>query len=243
MDLAKKYQDGKLAWSPKPEWKDGTVYPLAEDANAAHYLYRTIGSDVTRISQLAFLRLVERGHAFRVEAPTLWDVDFKTAVAQAELEDAMSRYAVLFELAPIGFLALSKSGLILDINIAGAMLLGVNRPFTRGLPLFASLLTVERYPREDPCGASPREASGGIRVSELRTLERTNYPLTLSVDDWGEEMGLTAQAPASLGPDLVCALMHRALEIENLVDEVGCRIRCYCHCFQALLTCLPEATI
>ncbi len=51
------------------------------------YLYRTIGTDVTRISQLAFLRLVERGHAFRLEAPTLWDVDFQTSLAQADLED------------------------------------------------------------------------------------------------------------------------------------------------------------
>ncbi len=51
------------------------------------YLYRTIGSDVSRVSQLAFLRLVERGDAFRLEAPTLWDVDFQTSLAQADLED------------------------------------------------------------------------------------------------------------------------------------------------------------
>ncbi|HVE94196.1 MAG TPA: valine--tRNA ligase [Acidimicrobiales bacterium] len=51
------------------------------------YLYRTIAPDVTQISQLAFLRLVERGQAFRVEAPTLWDVDFQTSLAQADLED------------------------------------------------------------------------------------------------------------------------------------------------------------
>jgi valyl-tRNA synthetase len=42
---------------------------------------------VTRVSQLAFLRLVEKGHAFRLEAPTLWDVDFQTSLAQADLED------------------------------------------------------------------------------------------------------------------------------------------------------------
>jgi valyl-tRNA synthetase len=51
------------------------------------YLYRTIGADVTRVSQLAFLRLVGRGQAFRLEAPTLWDVDFQTSLAQADLED------------------------------------------------------------------------------------------------------------------------------------------------------------
>jgi valyl-tRNA synthetase len=49
--------------------------------------YATIGSRAQRVSQLAFLHLLQRGLAYLIEAPTLWDVDFKTAVAQAELED------------------------------------------------------------------------------------------------------------------------------------------------------------
>jgi valyl-tRNA synthetase len=49
--------------------------------------YATIDRRAQRMSQLAFLRLLERGIAYQLEAPTLWDVDFRTAVAQAELED------------------------------------------------------------------------------------------------------------------------------------------------------------
>ena len=49
--------------------------------------YATIGRRAQRLSQLSFLRLVGRGLAYQLEAPTLWDVDFRTAVAQAELED------------------------------------------------------------------------------------------------------------------------------------------------------------
>jgi valyl-tRNA synthetase len=49
--------------------------------------YATIGKHAQRVSQLMFLRLLDRGLAYQLEAPTLWDVDFKTAVAQAELED------------------------------------------------------------------------------------------------------------------------------------------------------------
>jgi valyl-tRNA synthetase len=49
--------------------------------------YTTIGARARRTSQRAFLRLAERGEAYRAEAPTLWDVDFGTAVAQAELVD------------------------------------------------------------------------------------------------------------------------------------------------------------
>jgi len=49
--------------------------------------YRTIGRDSLHSSQLAFLRNIERGEAYQAMAPTLWDVTFRTAVAQAELED------------------------------------------------------------------------------------------------------------------------------------------------------------
>jgi valyl-tRNA synthetase len=58
--------------------------------------YTTIGARAQGISQRSFLGLLARGQAYQLEAPTLWDVDFQTAVAQAELEDrerpgAMSR--------------------------------------------------------------------------------------------------------------------------------------------------------
>ena len=49
--------------------------------------YATIDRRAQRISQTAFLRLLNRGIAYQLEAPTLWDIDFRTAVAQAELED------------------------------------------------------------------------------------------------------------------------------------------------------------
>jgi valyl-tRNA synthetase len=49
--------------------------------------YATIGRDAQRVSQIMFLRLLAKRLAYQVEAPTLWDVDFRTAVAQAELED------------------------------------------------------------------------------------------------------------------------------------------------------------
>jgi valyl-tRNA synthetase len=48
--------------------------------------YTTIGRASQVISQRAFLRNFARGEAYLQEAPTLWDVTFQTAVAQAELE-------------------------------------------------------------------------------------------------------------------------------------------------------------
>ena len=72
----------------------------AEDERAFEHLWRHIGLSVDwsmtyatidrraqRASQAAFLRLQKRGIAYQLEAPTLWDIDLRTAVAQAELED------------------------------------------------------------------------------------------------------------------------------------------------------------
>ena len=49
--------------------------------------YRTIDDHSQRVAQRAFLRNLARGEAYQAEAPTLWDVTFRSAVAQAELED------------------------------------------------------------------------------------------------------------------------------------------------------------
>ena len=49
--------------------------------------YRTIGDEAQTAAQRAFLRNIARGEAYQADAPTLWDVTFRTAVAQAELED------------------------------------------------------------------------------------------------------------------------------------------------------------
>ena len=50
-------------------------------------VYTTIGERARRVSQRAFLRNLAAGHAYQQDAPTLWDIDERTAVAQAEMED------------------------------------------------------------------------------------------------------------------------------------------------------------
>jgi len=52
-----------------------------------NYTYQTIDKRARTVSQRAFLRNLKRGEAYQAEAPSLWDVTFRTAVAQAELED------------------------------------------------------------------------------------------------------------------------------------------------------------
>ncbi|GIU84137.1 MAG: valine--tRNA ligase [Acidimicrobiales bacterium] len=90
----------------------------AEDEKAFEHLWRMLGLSVdwtqtyatidehcSRVSQRAFLRNLRRGEAYQAEAPVLWDVDFRTAVAQAELEDREvpgAYHRILFTLAESG---------------------------------------------------------------------------------------------------------------------------------------------
>ena len=49
--------------------------------------YSTISPTAIKISQASFLDLVRKGLCRSVESPTMWDIDFQSAVAQAEIED------------------------------------------------------------------------------------------------------------------------------------------------------------
>ncbi len=55
--------------------------------------YATIDDRSRGVAQRSFLDLFAKGHVYQVEAPTMWDVDFCTAVAQAEVEDRQRRGA------------------------------------------------------------------------------------------------------------------------------------------------------
>ncbi len=49
--------------------------------------YRTIDAHCRRTAQLSFLDLHERGQVYQTLSPAMWDADFATAIAQAEVED------------------------------------------------------------------------------------------------------------------------------------------------------------
>jgi amino acid adenylation domain-containing protein len=76
-------------------------------------------------------------------------------------------------------------------------------------PLFTSLLNY-RYSGGRGDAQEAEQAGEGVRG--IRVRERTNYPVTLSVDDLGEEFALTAQVAAPADAERVCRLMHSALE-------------------------------
>jgi amino acid adenylation domain-containing protein len=77
-------------------------------------------------------------------------------------------------------------------------------------PLFSALLNYRHSPTAAGTHSqeSPRAWKG---IEAMRIEERSNYPFTLSVTDFGEGFSCAAQAPASVGPLRVCRYMHTAL--------------------------------
>jgi valyl-tRNA synthetase len=84
----------------RPNFIDLCLNLTAEDEKVFKDLWRRIGLSVDwqqeystidkhsiQIAQQSFVDLFARRHVYMLEAPTMWDVDFQTAVAQAELED------------------------------------------------------------------------------------------------------------------------------------------------------------
>jgi len=49
--------------------------------------YATIDAHCRLVSQMSFLDLVRQNRVYSIESPTMWDVDFQTALAQADVED------------------------------------------------------------------------------------------------------------------------------------------------------------
>ncbi|WP_427144638.1 condensation domain-containing protein, partial [Rhizobium leguminosarum] len=82
-------------------------------------------------------------------------------------------------------------------------------------PLFSALLN---YRHNTPAMAGEGTSDVLSGMEWLGDEERTNYPLTLSVDDFGQELGLTADAVEPISADRICGYMQRALE--QLVDAL-----------------------
>ncbi|MBC8943728.1 Amino acid adenylation [Xenorhabdus indica] len=82
----------------------------------------------------------------------------------------------------------------------------------RGTPLFSALLNY----RHNSLSASSDEPFEGIEF--LDGQERTNYPFGLSVEDFGEVLGLTASVVPPFEPERIWGYMQQALE--SLVDAL-----------------------
>ena len=89
-----------------------------------------------------------------------------------------------------------------------------------GVPLFNSLLNYRHNVLSVEDASRPGMEFQGAQ-------ERTNYPFALSVEDFGEALGLTAQVAQPLLPETICGYMQRALEslVEALEQDAETPVR------------------
>lgn len=66
-------------------------------------------------------------HELRVHQIELDMQNEELREVQIELEDSRRKYFELYNLAPVGYLTLDKNGIILEVNLAGASILGVEK--------------------------------------------------------------------------------------------------------------------
>jgi valyl-tRNA synthetase len=167
--------------------------------------YTTIGRRAQRVSQRSFLRLLEAGEAYQAEAPTLWDIGFQTAVAQAELEDrehAGAWHRISFHDAAGGRLSVETTRPEL---LPACVALVVHPEDERYRPLVGSTATSPVFGVEVPVLAHPaaeRERGTGIAMcctfgdlADVRWWRELRLPTRTVI---GRDGRLLPDAPAGL---------------------------------------------
>ncbi|HEV3049978.1 MAG TPA: amino acid adenylation domain-containing protein, partial [Longimicrobium sp.] len=162
----------------------------------AQVLARISGRSDVVFGTLLFGRMQGGEGADRVMGPFINTLPVRIGVAEDSAEVAVRRtHALLADL-----LRHEHASLALAQRSSG-----VAAP----APLFTSLLNY-RYSgarKGSPEAGQPREGVRGVRAEE-----RTNYPVTISVDDLGDEFVLGAQVAAPAEAARVCRMMRTALE-------------------------------
>ncbi|KAG0211800.1 hypothetical protein BGX28_007390 [Mortierella sp. GBA30] len=77
-----------------------------------------------------------------------------------------------------------------------------------GVPLFSAILNY-RHNTEAPLKDAGTTDTG---IEAIGGVERTNYPFTMSIEDFGSSLGLTSQAVQPYDPSRICGYMQQALQ-------------------------------
>ncbi|HEY5165103.1 MAG TPA: valine--tRNA ligase, partial [Acidimicrobiia bacterium] len=199
--------------------------------------YTTIGKASQRISQRGFLHLLARGEAYQAEAPTLWDVDFRTAVAQAELEDRETPGAYH----AVRFHRPSGDPVVIETTrpelIPACVALVAHPDDTRYQPLFGSVVRTPLFDVEVPVVAhplaDPEKGSGIAMICTFGDLTDVTWWRELDlparpVIDWDGRLKadppdvITADAGRAAYADLAGKTIRQAQRrVVELLGEAG----------------------
>jgi signal transduction histidine kinase len=182
-------------------------------------------------------------HELQVHGEEITAQNEQLKKTQGELEQARDRYADLYDFAPIGYLTVDRAGLITDVNLAGASLLGHTRSFLHRLPLGTAIHPSHRLKLRvflSSCWAQPL---GPAQTIEVKTKDSPEKVLRLTCHSQGagraarlftaavdvtDERRLETERAAAL--DRVKALIDRLVSVQederrrmarNLHDHLG----------------------
>src|SRR5262245_9275377 len=109
-------------------------------------------------------------HDLRVHQIELEMQNRELRAAQQEIEVACHRYTELYDFAPVGYMTLDRLGYIVDINLTGAGLLGLERSRLLGMRFFSFVVKSDGPKIREHLA---RQAESNARVvTELRLLTR-----------------------------------------------------------------------
>jgi PAS domain S-box-containing protein len=130
------------------------------------------------------------------------------------LEQSRDRYADLYDFAPIDYVTLSGEGLVQEINLTGAMLLGSERSRIIDTPLISYVhekdrsLFLEHIRR---CRGGEAESNEGVRT-ELRLVSRKGASSSV-------QLFTRASPPPGGGPPVYSTAITDLTELKNTEEE------------------------
>ena len=183
-------------------------------------LYATIDEHSRRASQRAFLRNLARGEAYSQDAPTMWDVDFQTAVAQAEMEDR-ERPGAYHQVA---FHRVGSDGdVVIDTTrpelIAACVALVAHPDDARFQPLFGSTVRTPLYDVEVPIVAhelaQPDKGTGVAMICTFGDITDVVWWRELDLPTRaivGRNGRIVADAPDGVAPEAFAAIAGQTVK-------------------------------
>ncbi|MCC5859119.1 MAG: PAS domain-containing protein [Ectothiorhodospiraceae bacterium] len=175
--------EARLRLVAEGKLESGTAPPAAGwtvSADALGMLYRLASSPDTAGDALKLL------HELQVHQVELGLQQGQLEVAEREASEALSRYRVLYEFAPVGYFVLDRAGVVIDVNHTGLRQLGGSSLEDLTGRAFGDVLTPESRPgMQDLFAALGGEGSGAACRVRFNP-DGTPADLTVSVAPGGD---------------------------------------------------------
>ena len=162
-------EEARLRLLAESKLESGTAPPAngwTVSANALGMLYRLASCPDTAGEALKLL------HELQVHQVELDLQREQLAVAEREAAAGLNRYQTLYEYAPMAYFVVDRSGIIMDVNRAGAGLLGVDLDRLTGRAFSDSVAPESRVAMQDLFAAL--DGDGSVASCRVRLAQGEN---------------------------------------------------------------------